>query len=127
MGKKKIALFVLIFCFVLVTTLPASAQITWEQINSSGFGKPNTRASGLTVFEERLCVGTINQTDGVQVLRYDSNTTWTQVNEDGFGEIITQHKVLECLMEICTLGRPTFPQVAKCGAMTVAPPGHRSM
>ena len=41
----------------------------------------------MTVFEGSLYVGTINQTDGAQVWRYDDGTTWTQVNEDGFGNV----------------------------------------
>ena len=85
MGKRIIALFFTIIFFSPVIALPVLAQLTWEQLNNSGFEKPNTRVSGMRVFEESLYVGTINQIDGAQVWRYDGGTTWTQVNEDGFG------------------------------------------
>ena len=66
--------------------IPAESQeLTWEQINTSGFGYSNTRASGLAVLTGSLYAGTLNQSPGAQVWRYDSGTAWTQVNQDGFG------------------------------------------
>jgi len=86
MGANSSLMIAISFSLILsVFATPIQAQeLTWEQINVSGFGMSNTRVSGMTVFDESLYAGTINQTDGAQVWRFDSGTTWTQVNDDGF-------------------------------------------
>ena len=73
----------LFLCFI--SNLAHSQDLTWEQLNENGFGGSNTRASGMTVFDESLYVGTINQTEKCQVWRYIGDSNWSQVNENGFG------------------------------------------
>ena len=81
---KRLAI-ALIVIFGLSPVPAESQELAWEQINTSGFGYSNTRASGLAVFNGSLYAGTLNQSPGAQVWRYDNGTTWTQVNQDGFG------------------------------------------
>ena len=59
---------------------------SWTQVGTGGLGNPNNgEAYCMSVFKSKLYVGTINGTDGCEVLRYDGGATWTQVNTDGFG------------------------------------------
>lgn len=89
MGKKAIALLAYTSCcLTLVIAIPGLAraqELPWQQLNESGFGGSNTRASGMAVFDDSLYAGTINQVQKCQVWRYDGDTNWTQVNENGFG------------------------------------------
>ncbi|MCD4774213.1 MAG: T9SS type A sorting domain-containing protein [Bacteroidales bacterium] len=83
---KNNALMIMAICGILVFSVPCmvqSQELSWEQINEGGFGYSNTRASGMTVFDGSLYVGTINQVEKAQVWCYDGNT-WTQVNNNGF-------------------------------------------
>lgn len=84
---KNNALIITAICGILVFSVPCMVQsqvLSWDQINESGFGYSNTRASGMTVFNGSLYVGTINQVEKAQVWCYDGDT-WTQVNNNGFG------------------------------------------
>ncbi|MDM8525546.1 hypothetical protein QUF80_19425 [Desulfococcaceae bacterium HSG8] len=83
-------LFYSFICLIPLNPNLAQAQLSWEQINESGFGFSNKRASDMAVFNSNLYVGTLadNQAgdiSGAQVWRYDDSKQWTQVNEDGFG------------------------------------------
>jgi len=84
---KNNALIITAICGMLVFSVPGMVQsqvLSWEQINESGFGYSNTRASGMTVFNGSLYVGTINQVEKAQVWCYDGDI-WTQANNNGFG------------------------------------------
>ena len=89
MSRRAIALLVsAVSCLALVIVIPCPGQaqeLTWEQIGERGFGDSNTRVASMTVFNDSLYAGTLNQVEKCQVWRYDGGTNWTQVNQGGFG------------------------------------------
>ncbi|MBW7886016.1 MAG: hypothetical protein H3C34_25980 [Caldilineaceae bacterium] len=67
-------------------TILAHGNSTWQQVNSNGFGDPQTgEVSALAAFNGYLYAGTDNRTDGAQILRSTDGMTWTAVTDPGFG------------------------------------------
>ena len=53
--------------------------------NENGFGDSNNSvASSITIFDNKLYIGTSNSTTGGEVFSTSNGTTWTRVNNDGF-------------------------------------------
>jgi len=70
----------------------AQAVPVWEQVNSNGFGDPQTgEVTALEVFNGYLYAGTHNPIDpallydGAQIFRSSDGMTWTSVTQPGFG------------------------------------------
>lgn len=70
----------------------AQASISWEQVNSSGFGDPLTiEVTALEPFNGYLYAGTYNVIDpeplfdGAQIFRSLDGVSWTAVTQPGFG------------------------------------------
>ncbi|MBU1671910.1 MAG: IPT/TIG domain-containing protein [Actinobacteria bacterium] len=60
---------------------------SWQMVGSNGLGdQENWIVYSMSSFRSRLYAGTLNGTDGCQVLRYNGGTSWTQVNASGFGD-----------------------------------------
>jgi len=58
----------------------------WEQVNSNGFGDPQTgEVSALEVFNGYLYAGTSNAIFGARIFRSPDGSTWTPVTDPGFG------------------------------------------
>jgi len=58
----------------------------WEQVNSNGFGDPQTvEVSALEVFNGYLYAGTSNSISGARIFRSPDGSTWTPVTDPGFG------------------------------------------
>ena len=58
----------------------------WEQVNSDGFGDPQTvEISALEAFNGRLYAGTTNPIAGARIFRSQDGATWTPVTQPGFG------------------------------------------
>ena len=75
-------------------SLPALAPDVpgWQQVNSSGFGDPQTReVTALEPFNSYLYAGTHNPIDpeplydGAQIFRSSDGVAWTPVTQPGFG------------------------------------------
>jgi hypothetical protein len=65
---------------------------TWEQVNSNGFGDPQTReVAALEAFDGYLYAGSHNPVDpeplfdGAQIFRSQDGVTWSAVTQAGFG------------------------------------------
>jgi hypothetical protein len=58
----------------------------WEQVNTNGFGDPQTvEVSALASFNNYLYAGIYNATNDAQIFRSPDGVTWTAVTEPGFG------------------------------------------
>lgn len=75
--------------------LPPQTQIVtvvpiWEQVNTDGFGNPNTVAvTALENFGGQLYAGATSYTDGAQVWRTSDGTDWMPVSQPGFTSTLT--------------------------------------
>jgi hypothetical protein len=62
------------------------AELTWQQVNDSGFGDPlTTSVTALEAFHGQLYAGTYNLDAGGQVWRWQTDDQWLPVSEAGFG------------------------------------------
>lgn len=59
----------------------------WEQVNTDGFGHPNSLWCGLYVIDDSLYATVFNHTTGAQIWRTDNGTVWSPLVEDGFGDL----------------------------------------
>jgi len=75
----------------LVFHSPSGDPGTWESaldVIGPGFGKPqNENFKDMQVFDDRLCGGTWNETNGAEVWCTLDGDTWQQKNVSGFGEL----------------------------------------
>ena len=89
-------------CLTLVLaallSMPAFAQLPWEQVvgsaagTAAGFGDGNNRvALSGAVFGSSLYVGTYNEITGAEVWSSSTGTGWSQVNSDNFGQNLVDH------------------------------------
>ncbi len=82
---KRALLLTSLFIFAFVNYCHAQA---WNQINTTGFGDPNTEGISVVEFDGTLYAGASNVITGCEIWRYDGGIPWTQINGDGFGNSI---------------------------------------
>jgi hypothetical protein len=83
MIKKSLVLF----SFVIITSLNFSYAQTWNQVNNDGFGNQSMEdARCMVEYKDKLYVGTATEVSGQKCGIWQYNgSTWVQVNTDGFG------------------------------------------
>ncbi len=87
--SNKLARRIIGWCSIGSIVLVTSAQAAYfVQINQSGFGSSHNtgglEVKTMAVFQNKLCVGVSNQTQGAQIYTYDGKS-WKQLCEAGFG------------------------------------------